>query len=73
MISQFILIFLAGAAWAEIPTRVEIEAEIRYRYVRTEVRSTMTNLDTEARELTFAMILPEPAFISSFSILAGGE
>ena len=73
MISQFILIFLAGAAWAEIPTRVEIEAEIRYRYVRTEVRSTMTNPDTEARELTFAMILPEPAFISNFSILAGGE
>ena len=73
MLSFVIIIFLAGATWAEVSNVVEIESEIRYRYARTEVRSTMTNRDTKDQEITFAMTLPEPAFISNFTILAGGQ
>ena len=73
MLSFVIIIFLAGATRAEVSNVVEIESEIRYRYARTEVRSTMTNRDTKDQEITFAMTLPEPAFISNFTILAGGQ
>merc|ERR1711988_41193 len=73
MLSFVIIFFLAGATRAEVSTVVEIESEIRYRYARTEVRSTMTNRDKWDNEITFAMTLPEPAFISNFTILAGGQ
>merc|ERR1711988_1333128 len=73
MLSFVIIIFLAGATRAEVSTVVEIESEIRYRYARTELRSTMTNRDKWDKEITFNMTLPEPAFISNFTILAGGQ
>ena len=73
MLSFVIIIFLAGATRAEVSNVVEIESEIRYRYARTEVRSTVTNRDKWDKEITFTMTLPEPAFISNFTILAGGQ
>ena len=54
-------------------TKVEIEARIMYRYVQTVVKSTMRNTFTQSQEVTFAMVLPEPAFISNFSIITGGR
>jgi len=44
-----------------------------YRYVRTVVKSSIKNPDPQSREVTFAMVLPEPAVISNFSILADGK
>ena len=73
MLSFVTIIFLVGATRAAVPTVVEIESEIMYRYARTEVRSTMTNTESGDQEITFAMTLPEPAFISNFTILAGGQ
>ena len=52
---------------------MEIEAKVMYRHATTVVRSTMRNTEPEPTEVTFAMVMPEPALVSNFSILADGE
>ena len=56
-----------------VRTSVEIEAKVMYRHATTVVRSTMRNTEPEPSEVTFAMVMPEPALVSNFSILADGE
>ena len=75
LFSLFLLLFLSTDVGQAIqPTaKVEIESTMTYRYVRTLVKSTIKNQDLEPQEVTFAMVLPEIAFISNFSILADGK
>merc|ERR1711936_1283019 len=72
--SLFLLLFFSTfAAATRFHTNVEIESKMTYRYVRTLVKSSIKNPDPQSREVTFAMVLPEPAVISNFFILADGK
>ena len=45
-----------------------VVSEIAARFSTTRVRSVLSNLGNESKELTFAFQLPETALISSFTM-----
>merc|ERR1711936_211663 len=54
-------------------TKFHIKSEIQFRYARTVVESTVTNPDTVAQLASFALVIPDSAFISTFSMEIDGE
>merc|ERR1712233_252303 len=54
-------------------TKFHIKSEIQFRYARTVVESTVTNPDTVAQLASFALVIPDSAFMSAFSMEIGGE
>merc|ERR1711971_456250 len=54
-------------------TKFHIKSEIQFRYARTVVESTVTNPDTVAQLASFALVIPDSAFISTFSMEIEGE
>jgi len=54
-------------------TKFHIKSEIQFRYARTVVESTVTNPDTVAQLASFALVIPDSAFISAFSMEIEGE
>merc|ERR1712018_553426 len=54
-------------------TKFHIMSEIQFRYARTVVESTVTNPDTVAQLASFALVIPDSAFISAFSMEIEGE
>merc|ERR1712088_425191 len=54
-------------------TKFHIKSEIQFRYARTVVESTVTNPDTVAQLASFALVIPDSAFISAFSMEIKGE
>lgn len=53
--------------------KIEIQAEIRSRYASTLVTHTVENTASEAREVSFNLLLPDTAFVSRFAMVVGGE
>ena len=47
---------------------LHIQADIEYRFSRTQVTSVMINPSNTAEEVTFSIYLPSTAFISDFSM-----
>merc|ERR1712062_234281 len=54
-------------------TKFHIKSEVQFRYARTVVESTVTNPDAVAQVASFALVIPDSAFISAFSMEIGGE
>merc|ERR1712018_688188 len=54
-------------------TKFHIKSEIQFRYARTVVESAVTNPDTVAQLASFALVIPDSAFISAFSMEIEGE
>merc|ERR1712233_22852 len=54
-------------------TKFHIKSEVQFRYARTVVESTVSNPDTVAQVGSFALVIPDSAFISAFSMEMGGE
>merc|ERR1711971_139643 len=54
-------------------TKFHIKSEFQFRYARTVVESTVTNPDTVAQLASFALVIPDSAFISAFSMQMDGE
>merc|ERR1712130_738346 len=54
-------------------TKFHIKSEVQFRYSRTVVESTVSNPDTVAQVGSFALVIPDSAFISAFSMEMGGE
>merc|ERR1712018_1036595 len=54
-------------------TKFHIKSEIQFRYARTVVESAVTNPDTIAQLASFALVIPDSAFISTFSMEIEGE
>merc|ERR1719158_903542 len=50
-----------------------VTSRIQYRYSRTLIRSQIRNPDTEAQLVEFAVVIPDSAFISNFSMLVNDE
>merc|ERR1712110_1016950 len=48
-------------------TKFHIKSEIQFRYARTVVESTVSNPDTVAQVGSFALVIPDSAFISAIS------
>jgi hypothetical protein len=54
-------------------TKFHIKSEVQFRYARTVVESTVSNPDTVAQVGSFALVIPDSAFISAFSMEIDGE
>merc|ERR1712088_1062319 len=54
-------------------TRFHIKSEFQFRYARTVVESTVSNPDAVAQVGSFALVIPDSAFISAFSMEIDGE
>merc|ERR1712233_100625 len=54
-------------------TKFHIKSEVQFRYARTVVESTVSNPDTVAQVGSFALVIPDSAFISTFSMEIEGE
>merc|ERR1712193_175276 len=54
-------------------TKFHIKSEFQFRYARTVVESTVNNPDTVAQVGSFALVIPDSAFISAFSMEMDGE
>merc|ERR1712130_340491 len=54
-------------------TKFHIKSEVQFRYARTVVESTVSNPDTVAQLASFALVIPDSAFISTFSMEIEGE
>merc|ERR1719510_2169852 len=52
---------------------MKAESEFQFRYARTVVESTVSNPDAVAQVGSFALVIPDSAFISAFSMEMGGE
>merc|ERR1719204_1430349 len=53
--------------------KFHITSEVQFRYAKTLVESTVSNPDTVAQDGSFALVIPDSAFISAFSMEMGGE
>jgi len=53
--------------------KIEIQAEIRSRYASTLVTHTVENPDSESKEVSFNLLLPDTAFVSRFAMVIGEE
>merc|ERR1711970_1660787 len=54
-------------------TKFQIKSEVQFRYARTVVESTVSNPDTVAQVGSFFLVVPDSAFISTFSMEIEGE
>merc|ERR1712110_168841 len=54
-------------------TNFHIKSEVQFRYARTVVESTVSNPDAVAQVASFALVIPDSAFISAFSMEIDGE
>merc|ERR1712172_372884 len=54
-------------------TKFHIKSEFQFRYARTVVESAVSNPDTVAQVGSFALVIPDSAFISAFSMEMDGE
>merc|ERR1712066_871567 len=54
-------------------TKFHIKSEVQFRYARTVVESTVSNPDAVAQVAIFALVIPDSAFISAFSMEIGVE
>lgn len=54
-------------------SRFHVTSRIQLRYARTVVDSLVTNPDPVAQQADFAMVIPDSAFISNFSMEVGGK
>merc|ERR1712110_1331451 len=54
-------------------TKFHIKSEVQFRYARTVVESTVSNPDAVAQVASFALVIPDSAFISAFSMEIDGE
>merc|ERR1711863_57327 len=54
-------------------TKFHIKSEVQFRYARTVVESTVSNPDAVAQVASFALVIPDSAFISAFSMEINGE
>merc|ERR1719264_344185 len=54
-------------------TKFHIKSEFQLRYARTVVESAVSNPDTVAQVGSFALVIPDSAFISAFSMVMDGE
>merc|ERR1712051_799632 len=54
-------------------TKFHIKSEFQFRYARTVVESVVSNPDTVAQVGSFALVIPDSAFISAFSMEMDGE
>merc|ERR1719346_602624 len=54
-------------------TKFHIKSEVQFRYARTVVESSVSNPDTVAQLASFALVIPDSAFISAFSMEIEGE
>merc|ERR1712088_61349 len=54
-------------------TKFHIKSEFQFRYARTVVESTVSNPDAVAQVGSFALVIPDSAFISAFSMEMEGE
>merc|ERR1711910_207137 len=54
-------------------TKFHIKSEVQFRYARTVVESTVSNPDAVAQVASFAVVIPDSAFISAFSMEIDGE
>merc|ERR1719510_2828746 len=52
---------------------MKAESEFQFRYARTVVESTVSNPDAVAQVGSFALVIPDSAFISAFSMEMDGE
>merc|ERR1712032_794848 len=52
---------------------IDIKAEIRSRYASTLVTHTVENPASEAKEVSFNLLLPDTAFVSRFAMVIGEE
>jgi len=52
-------------------SRFHVISNIQLRYARTVVESQIKNPDTEAQKADFAVVIPDSAFISNFSMIIG--
>jgi len=53
--------------------KIDIQAEIRSRYASTLVTHTVENTASEAKEVSFNLLLPDTAFVSRFAMVVDGE
>merc|ERR1711863_2892 len=53
--------------------KFHIKSEFQFRYARTVVESTVSNPDAVAQVASFALVIPDSAFISAFSMEINGE
>merc|ERR1711863_230112 len=53
--------------------KFHIKSEVQFRYARTVVESTVSNPDAVAQVASFALVIPDSAFISAFSMEIDGE
>merc|ERR1712088_345267 len=54
-------------------TKFHIKSEFQFRYARTVVESTVSNPGAVAQVGSFALVIPDSAFISAFSMEIDGE
>merc|ERR1712051_484029 len=54
-------------------TKFHIKSEFQFRYARTVVERAVSNPDTVAQVGSFALVIPDSAFISAFSMVMDGE
>merc|ERR1711953_546485 len=54
-------------------TKFHIKSEVQFRYARSVVESTVSNPDAVAQVASFALVIPDSAFISAFSMEIDGE
>lgn len=62
---------LVGLQKATPPPQVRslhVNSLVQYRYAHTVVSSRVANPANKSQEVTFAVVLPETAFISSFAM-----
>ena len=52
-------------------TKFHVNADIKFRYARTQIMAHFKNPGTEANKAAFSMVIPESAFISNFSMTIG--
>merc|ERR1711910_266596 len=53
--------------------KFHITSEVQFRYAKTVVESAVRNPDTVAQLASFAVVIPDSAFISAFSMEIAGE
>jgi len=54
-------------------TRFHVDSRIQFRYARTVMESHVKNPDIAPQLATFAVVIPESAFISNFSMVLNGR
>jgi hypothetical protein len=48
--------------------QLSIDTNIRSRYARTEVATTVSNAANSSQEVAFSFVIPEAAYISGFQM-----